>query len=133
MAVVATAGLEDLEVNFFPRRRAWCRDRRTWATKRQGRVVRSQTGYIIGSDRWIFQNVAVWDPRHNFYYFVVVGSLHGASPREHYCYLGRSTRLPLRPTGRQTRTREDKLFTELRRAVPKLEKRAVRHNSWILA
>ena len=32
---------------------------------RQGREVRSQMDYILGSDHWIFQNVAVRDPEHN--------------------------------------------------------------------
>ena len=133
MASVSTAVLEDLAVNFFLRRQAWCRDRRTWATRRQGRVVRSRMDYILGSGRWIFQNVAVWIPRHNSDHFMVVGSLHGSSPREHSRYLGSRTRLPLRPPGRQTRTRADKLFTELRRAVPKPDKQAPHQKSWISA
>ena len=70
--------------HFFPRQRAWCRYLRTWVKVRQGRVVRSQTDYILGSDRWIFQNMAVRDQRYNYDYFMVVGSLHRASLREHY-------------------------------------------------
>ena len=125
---VATEGLENIAGQYLPIRRAWCRDRRTWAAVRQGRVVRSLTDYILGSERQIFQNMAVWDPRHNSDHFMVVGCLRGAFPMEHSCYLGRRTRLMLRPPGRQTRTREDKLFSELRRAVPKPEKRTTCHN-----
>ena len=50
---------------------------------------------------------------------------------EQLCYLGIITRLLIRPPGIQTRMRVDKLFAELRRAVPKLNKRTARHNSWI--
>ena len=96
-----TAGLEDLEGHFFPQWRAWCRDWRTWEAVMQGRVVRSRMDYILGSDRRIFQNVAVRDPRHNSDHFMVVGCPREASPREHSCYLGLRTRLLLRPPGRQ--------------------------------
>ena len=40
-------------------------------------------------------------------------------------------RLPLLPPGRQTRTRVENIFVELRRDVPNQEKRAARHNAWI--
>ena len=78
-AAVMTEGLEDITGHFFPRRRAWCRDRRTWEVVRQGRVVRSWEEYILVSDREIFQNVAIRDPRHNSDYLMVVGCLRGAS------------------------------------------------------
>ena len=60
--VVATEGLEDLLVHFFPRQRSCNRDHKTWAKVRQGREVRSWTDYIMGSDRRIFQNVDVRYP-----------------------------------------------------------------------
>ena len=66
---VVMAGLEDLPGYFFLRRRAWCRDRRMWETRRQGMVVRSRTEYILGYDCRIFQNVAVQYPRHNSDHF----------------------------------------------------------------
>ena len=59
---LATAGVEDMAQNFIPRGRQWCRDRRTWDMKRQGQVVRSRIDYILGTDRRLFQNVAVRDP-----------------------------------------------------------------------
>ena len=128
---VATAVLEDIGVNFFTRQRAWCRDQITWEAVRQGRVVRYQTNYILGSDCWIFQNMAGWEPRPNYDHFMVVEFLHGASLREHYRYLRCRTRLLLYPPGRQMRTRAEKLFAELWRAVPKPEKQTARRNSWI--
>ena len=126
---VATAVLEDIGVNFFTRQRAWCRDQITWEAVRQGRVVRYQTNYILGSDRWIFQNMAAWEPRHNSDHFMVVKFLHGASLREHSRYLGCRTRLLLYPPVRQMRMRAENLFAELWRAVPKPEKQTARRNS----
>ena len=59
-AAVETAGLEDMVGHyFFPRRQVWCRYRGTWSMRRQGRVVRSRTDYILGSDCRIFQNLDV--------------------------------------------------------------------------
>ena len=49
-AAVATAGLEDLEGNLLLQRRAWCKNWRKWDVVRQGRVVRSWTYCILGSD-----------------------------------------------------------------------------------
>ena len=119
--------------HFFPSIRAWCWDHRTWSMRRQGIVVRSWTEYILGSDRQIFQNVAIWDPRHNSDHSMFVGSLRGNFSREHSHYLGSRTRLPLCPPGRQMRTRLDELFAEFRCAVPKLDKHLARHNLWISA
>ena len=62
---LATAGVEDMAQHFMPQRRRWSRDRRTWDMRRKGQVVRSRTDYILGTDRRLFKNVAVWDPRHN--------------------------------------------------------------------
>ena len=49
--------------------------------RRKGILVRSRTDYILGYERRIFQNVAVQYSSHNSYHFVVVGILHGSSPR----------------------------------------------------
>ena len=126
--------LEDMAgQHFLPRRRACCQDRKTWLMRRQGRLVRSRTDYILGSDCRIFQNVALRDPMHNSDYFMVMGSLREASPREHSNYLGIRTLLPLRLTGLQTRTQADELFVELRRAILKPVQRFACHNSWISA
>ena len=96
---------------------------------RQGRVVRSWTDYIMGSNRRNFKHVIVRDPRHNSDHLMVIGCLYGASPREHSCYLGRRMRLLLRPPGRQTRTQAENIFAELRRAVLKSDNQATPHNS----
>ena len=77
--------------------------------------------------------MAVRDPSHNSDHFMVMECLRGDSPREHACYLRHRIRLLLRPPRHQTRTWADKLFAELRRAVPKTDKRTALHNSWISA
>ena len=94
-AAAATAGIEDILVHLLLQQRAWNRDWRTWAMVRQGREVKSQMEYIMGSDRRIFQNMAVRDLRHNSNHYMVLGCLHGGSLRENSNYLGRRTRLPL--------------------------------------
>ena len=66
----------------------------------QRREVRSQMDYILGSNRRIFQNVAVWDPRNNSEHYMVMGCLLYAYLGRHSNYLGRRTRLP--PPSTQT-------------------------------
>ena len=77
---------------------------------------------ILGHDCQIFQNADVQDLQHNSNYYMLLGFLRSASPGEHSRYLGRRMGLPLCPPRRQTRTRADNIFVELRHAVPKLEK-----------
>ena len=72
-ATIATEGLEDMAQHFLPRERRWCRDRRTWGMLRNRREVRSRTDYILGTDRRLFINVAVWDPQHNSYHYMFLG------------------------------------------------------------
>ena len=94
--------------------------------------MQSRTDYILVYDRQIFQNMDVQDLMHNYDHLMVLGCLRGASSREHTCYLGSRTRLPLCLPSRQMRTRADNIFADLRRAIPKPDKRAAHHNSWIL-
>ena len=94
-----------------------------------GREVRSRTGYILGTDRCLFRNVAVQDPPHNSDYYMVLGCLLSASLTEHKRYLGGRKWWPVRPP--EKRTRADQLFAALRRAVPKVQPREARQNAWI--
>ena len=60
IAVALTeAGVEDMTAHFLPRKRPWGRERRTWSMVREGRVIRSRTDYLLGTDRSLFSNVAV--------------------------------------------------------------------------
>ena len=117
--------------HFLPRQRPRCRDGREWSMVRLGREVRSQTDYILGTDRRLFRNLAIWDPRHNSDHYMVLGCLRSAPLREHTLYLWCLARLPLRPP--TTPTRKDGLFVALRRAIPKPKSREARKNTWISA
>ena len=78
-AAMATEGLEDMSAHFLPQRLSCCRYGRTWSMIREGREVRSWTEYILGTDRRLFVNVSVRDPRHNSDHYIVLGCLHSAS------------------------------------------------------
>ena len=64
-----------------------------------GQEVRSQTDYILGTDQRLFRNVSAWDPRRNSDHYLIVGWLYSTTLRENSKYLGRHTRIPLRPPG----------------------------------
>ena len=96
---------------------------------RKGREVRTRTDNIMGTDRRLFGNVSVRDPRHNSDHYMVMGCLPSASLTEHKRYLGGRKKLPLRPP--KEPTREDDAFAALRRAVPKAKAREARRNKWI--
>ena len=48
-----------MTAHFFPRKQLWGMERRTWSMVREGRVIRSQTEYLLGTDISNFRNVAV--------------------------------------------------------------------------
>ena len=60
---------------------------------------------------------------------MVVGLLRGGTVREHLRYIAGRRRLP--PTPPKWPTREDTLFGDLRRAVPKPQPREQHWNAWI--
>ena len=62
-----------------------------------GREVRSRTEYILGTDRRLFRNFAVQDPRHNSDHYMVLGCLPRAPLTDHKRYLGGRKRWPVRP------------------------------------
>ena len=97
----------------------------------KGREMRSGTDYILGTDRCLFGNVSVWDPRHNSDHYMDLGCLHSASLMDHTRYLRGRKNLPLRPPTKPTR--EDKIFAALRRAVPKTRAQEAQRNEWISA
>ena len=122
------AGVYDMMAHFLPRKRRWGRERRTWSMVREGKVVRSRTDYLLGTDRSLFRNVSVWDPRRNTNHFMVVGCLRSAPEQEHARYIMGRIKMPLRsPT---EPTREDGIFAALRRAVPKPHARDRHKNAW---
>ena len=80
---MTSAGIEDMTAHFLPRKSIWGRERRTWSMVREGKVVRSRTDYLLGTDISLFRNVSVWNPRHITDHFIVVGCLRRAPEREH--------------------------------------------------
>ena len=71
-AAMTAEGLEDMMAHFLPRKRRWGRERQTWSMVREVKVVRSRTDCLLGTDRSLFRNVSVQDPRHNTDHFMVV-------------------------------------------------------------
>ena len=93
--------------HFLPRKRLWGRERRTWSMVREGKLIRSRTDYLLGTDRSLFRIVAVQDPRHNSDHYMVVVHLRGGTVHEHVQYIrGRRRMLLLSP---KEPTREDEL------------------------
>ena len=86
-AALTEEGIKDMAAHFLPHQRKWGRERRTWIMVREGKVFRSRTDYILGTDRRLFWNVSVWDPRHNTNHYMVLGCLCSAPEREHNKYL----------------------------------------------
>ena len=117
VAAMAEARVEDIRAHFLPRKQNWGRERRTWSMVREGKVVRSRTDYLLGTDRSLFRNVSVRDPRHNTDHFMVVGCLLSAPKQKHARYIMGRRKMPLRPLTKPAR--EDGIFAALRRAVPK--------------
>ena len=126
---LATEGLEDMEAHFLLQRRRCCRDGKMWSMLQEGREVRSRMDYILGTDCRLFRNVSVWDPRRNSDHYMVLVCLHSASLTEHKGYLRGRKKLPLKPPSELTR--EDEVFADLRRAVPKARVQEARKNEWI--
>ena len=77
--------------------------------------------------------MTVREPRYKSDHIMVIGCLNGAYLREYSRYFGRRTCFLLQPSNRKTRKWVEKIFAELRHAVPKPDKQAACHNSWILA
>ena len=118
-----------MKAHFLLRKRKWGRELQTWNMVREGKVVRSRTDYILGTDRSTFRNVSVRYPRHNTNHFMMVGCLRSALAWEHARYIKGRRKMPLRPPTEPTR--EDGIFEALRRAVPKPHERVKHKNAWI--
>ena len=68
-AALTEAVLEDMTAHLLPRQQRWGRERRTWSMVREGKLVRSRTDYILGTDRSLFWNVSVRDRLNNTDHF----------------------------------------------------------------
>ena len=103
VAALTELGLEDMMAHFLPRQSRWVRERRTWIMVREGKLFRSRTDYILGTDLRIFWNVSVRDSRHNTDHYMLLGCLRSAPEREHVRYLSGRKKLPLRPLAESKR------------------------------
>ena len=110
-------GLEDMSGHFLTWHKLWLKNGRTWATHRGGREVCPQTEYILGTHSCLFHHLVVWDARHNTDHYLVLGCLCRAAPAAHLRYLGKRTCFPIRPPA--TPYKADRIFAELRRAIPR--------------
>ena len=59
VAAMTEAWVEDITAHFLPRKQRWGKERRTWSMVEEGKVVRSRTDYILGTDRSLFRNLSV--------------------------------------------------------------------------
>ena len=92
-------------------------------------MVRYRTDYLMGTDRILFRNVSVRNPRHNNEHFMVVGCLRSALARDHARYIKGRRKMPHKPPTEPTR--EDGIFEALWRAVPKPHEPEKHKNAWI--
>ena len=92
-------------------------------------MIKYRTDCLLGTDRSLFRKVAVRDPRHNSDHYMVVGHIRGGLAREQVQYIRGRRRMPLLPP--KEPTREDELFGDIRRAVPKPHEREKHRNAWI--
>ena len=102
-AAMAAAGVEDMTAHFLPRRCKWKREKRTWIMVHEGKVVRSRTDYLLGTDRSLFRNVSVRYPQHNTNNFLVVVCLRSVPEQEHTRYITGRRKSPLQPPTNPTR------------------------------
>ena len=58
-AALTEAGVEDMTAHLLPKKRRWGMERWTYSMVREGKAIRSRTGYLLGTDRSLFRNVAV--------------------------------------------------------------------------
>ena len=130
-AALVEEDLEDMSGHLFPRHKPWLKDGHTWDMHRGGQEVHSRTNYIIGTDSRLFQNIVVWDARHNTEHYLILGFLRGAAPAANLHYLGKHTLLPIIHLA--TLDKSDQMFAELRRAItsPSPTLRERHRQAWI--
>ena len=77
----------------------------------------------------LFQNVSIWDTRHNYYHYIVLGFLRSADHQDNHRYLGNLQRSYLSPPSKQIR--KDRCFADFHWDIPKPPPRERRGNKWI--
>ena len=82
-AAMETEGIEYMMQNFLPRKIAQMLYGRTWSMICRGQEVRYHMDYILGTDRFLFQNVAVFYTRNNTNHYMVLQCLRGVTMKKH--------------------------------------------------
>ena len=127
---MSTHGLEDLLLHFKPRERY--SHRQTWWQERGGFTIRSRCDYILGSDRRMFSNISLKDPRcFTSDHLMVVGRITSATRSKNRSYLRSRTRYPLGPPRSGPLTQVDSIFQELKNEVDPPPPRQRNYRSWI--
>lgn len=118
VTMLANHGLIDMLPHFGQRRSH--AGLKTWRQIRNGRLVTARCDYLLASDRRIFANVCIRDPRHfTSDHLMVMGILQSATHRANQTYLRGRKRFPLRPTKMGPATKVDSLFQQLKSSIPK--------------
>ena len=117
---LAVAGLMDMGLKFLPRRNLWLKYRCTWRMQWDGQEVQSRTDYILGTDRRLFQDMAIQNTQHHLDHYMVLGCLRGDPAKELTGYLQKVCRFPLQPLRFNFLLALDKLFSELKNQISKL-------------
>ena len=111
-------GLVDMGLHFLPLPKSWLKDRFTWSMQQDGQEVRSQTDYILRTDRRFFQDVAVRDTRHHSDRYTVLKCLRREPVKELTGYLRTGRRSPSGPLRCDVTLAPDKLFSDLEYPYP---------------
>ena len=135
---MASFGLEDLLLHFKARR--GFEHGKSWMQFRDGKMLRSRCDYLLGTDRRMFSNVCLRDPRlFTSDHYLILGELQSTKPRGNLAYLKARRKFPLRPPKGVSRTNTDVLFQEIQRFVPppnhatmRERKEWISHETWAL-
>ena len=109
----------DMGLHFLPRHKPWLQDSYTWIMKRDGQEVWSQTDYILGTDRRLFQVMDGRDTQHDLYYYIFMGCLMREPAKDLTVYLRKPRRFPLLPLRRDLAMAPENIFSELKTQIPK--------------
>ena len=96
-ADLAAAGLEDILEDFHTYLCPWNQEKGMWRMVEIVREVRYRTDYIMETDRCIFRNMSVLDPRNNLDHYLILGYLRITTLMEHENYFALHASHPLPP------------------------------------
>ena len=99
--------------------------------QRDVQELRSQTDYILGIDRILFQEVAVQDTRHHSDHYMVMSCLRGEPEKELAVYPRKARRFPILPLRHKLVLVQYKLFSDLKTHIPKPPLRERVKQDWI--